>query len=44
MRTLQSLLYLNLADGPSQTRTTAIIYGIATALIVFLMLLITGCH
>lgn len=44
MQTLQSLLYLNLAAGPDQTRSTALIYGIVTALIVFFMLLMTGCR
>jgi hypothetical protein len=44
MQTLPSLLYLNLSAGPDQTRSTAIIYGIVTALIVFLMLVMTGCR
>lgn len=42
MRTLQTLLVANLADGPEQTRGTAITYGALTAVLVFLLLLLTG--
>jgi len=43
MRTLQSLLVLNCAAGPDQTRKTAIAYGALTSILVFLLLLLTGC-
>lgn len=43
MQILHFFLDLDLTAGPDQTRTTATIYGIVTALIVFLMLMMTGC-
>ncbi len=44
MSALTSLLILDLAAGPAKTRGTAVVYGLLTAALVFILLLMTGCH